>query len=143
VPVRLDISALRSIGEAAPRMRFAVRADEIDLVGLGVSLVSADGEAWSGPLPSALVAAAEPPMALLRRRRESLAQFDVAAGRFEVARLRAGAELLSDVEIDVALESLRLDVNRLSFRQRGQRASYSGSIDLDQLVPIVEFASIP
>ena len=143
VPVRLDISALRPSGAVAHRMRFALRADEIDLVGLGVPLAEPDGESWSGPLPSALVAAAEPPMALLRRKLESLAQLDVAAGHFEVGRLRAGNELLSDVEIDVALQSLRLDVSRLSFRQRGERTSYAGSIDLDRLVPIIEFASIP
>jgi hypothetical protein len=143
VPVRLDISALRSSSASAPRMRFAVRAGEIDLEGLGLPVAGAAGEAWSGALPSALVAAAEPPMALLRRRLESFAHLEVAAGRFEVARLRAGAELLSDVQIDVALQALRLDVSRLSFRQRGRRTSYSGSIDLDRLVPIVEFASMP
>ena len=142
VPLRFDLAALFPDGESDARLRFQVRAGEIDLEGLGLA-ASEDAASWAGPVPGALVAAAEPPVALLRRERESLAGLEVEAGRFEVARLRTGTEVLNDLRIDVNLRALRLGVSRVDFRHRGRRERYAGSIDLNPLVPAIAFAAAP
>lgn len=142
VPVRLALAARRADAAEAPwHLSFEADVDDVELPQAAPTPAAPEVSGSGVAMPPELVGIAQQQLPFLRDLGVTT-RVEIERGRLRCARLRTRGETLRQIEVDMALRSLRLDLANVSFVRRGIRRSYQGSIDLNPLLPEVHIAAL-
>lgn len=148
-PVILDLEAERLGGATRGpryRMRFHARAPELAVPASSVpdeAVPDPPAAEAGGGLPPVLRAALEKPLELLWQERARLADLEITDGRIEVDRVVGIGGPIRDLRVHLALRARRLELSRVSFRTPEGPRRFRGYVDLNPLVPQMEFVARP